>query len=81
MTTRSKGEGSIFKVKGSRFYWIAYYSGGTRRYEGTKSESKTVAKNLLRDRLGDIGKGIVVTPTMGKLTLGAGLKAVINDSG
>jgi integrase len=70
---------TIFKPKGSRFYWIAYVSGGKRHYEGTKSEKKGDAQTLLTDRLGDVGKGIAVTPKMGKKTLAQGLKAVIND--
>jgi hypothetical protein len=37
---RAKGTGTIFRPKGSRFYWIAYVSGGKRRFEGTKSERK-----------------------------------------
>lgn len=76
---RAKGTGTIFKPKGSRFYWIAYVSGGKRHYEGTKSERKQDAQALLTDRLGDVGKGINVTPKMGRKTLGDGLKAVVDD--
>jgi integrase len=79
MTPRAKGTGSIFKPKGSRFYWIAYVSGGKRRFEGTKSERKSKAQSLLTSRLGDTERGIVVTPKVGKITLDAGLKGVIND--
>ena len=76
---RAKGTGTIFKPKGSRFYWIAYVSGGKRHFEGTKSEKKGDAQTLLTDRLGDVGKGIAVTPKMGRKTLGDGLKAVVNN--
>ncbi len=76
---RAKGTGSIFRPKGSSFYWIAYISGGKRRYESTKSALKGDAQNLLTDRLGAVQRGIVVMPKMGKVTLGAGLKAVIDD--
>ena len=77
--SRAKGTGSIFIPKGSRFYWVAYMSGGKRRYESTKSEVKKVAQDLLTSRLGDVGRGIVVTPQVGKITIGKGLKAVVND--
>lgn len=77
--SRAKGTGSIFKPKGSRFYWIAYHSGGKRHFEPTKSEKKGDAQTLLTDRLGDTGKGIVVTPKMGRITLGDGLTAVVNN--
>lgn len=79
MTLRAKGTGSIFIPKGSRFYWVAYMSGGKRRYESTKSTVKKVAQDLLTSRLGDVGRGIIVTPKVGRITLAAGLKAVTND--
>ena len=77
--SRAKGTGGIFKPKGSRFWWINYVSGGKRHFEGTKSEKKSDAQTLLTDRLGDTGKGIAVSPKMGRLTLGDGLKTVINN--
>lgn len=76
---RPKGTGSIFKPKGSRFYWIAYMSGGKRNYESTKSTVERVAQDLLTSRMGDTQRGIVVTPKLGKIKLGDGLKAVTND--
>src|SRR4051812_22913585 len=76
---RGKGTGSIFKPKGSRFYWIAYVSGGKRHFEGTKTEVKGEAQTLLTDRLGDVGKGIPVTPKLGKKTLDEGLQSVVDD--
>lgn len=54
-------------------------SGGKRHFESTKSERKGDAQTLLTDRLGDTQKGIVVTPKLGRKTLAAGLKAVIDD--
>ncbi len=76
---RAKGTGSIFKPKGSSFYWIAYVSGGKRRYESTKSARKGDAQGLLTERLGLAQKGVIVTAKIGKLPLGAGLKAVVDD--
>jgi integrase len=76
---RAKGTGTIFKPKGSRYYWIAYVSGDKRRFEGTKSERKKDAQDLLTSRLGDVGRGIAVTPKMGRKTLDDGLRAVVND--
>jgi hypothetical protein len=38
-----------------RFYWVAYVSGGKRRFEGTKSERKIDAQELLTQRLGEAG--------------------------
>ncbi len=76
---RAKGTGSIFRPKGSRFWWIGYTSNGKRYVESTKSEKKSDAQTLLTSRLGDSGRGMVVTPKMGKITLGEGLKAVYSD--
>ncbi len=76
---RARGTGSIFKPKGSSFYWVAYLSGGKRRYESTRSTRKGDAQALLTDRLGAVQRGVVVTPKMGKITLGHGLQAVVND--
>ena len=79
MKPRAKGTGSIFKPKGSRFYWVAYVSGGKRHFESTRSERKGDAQELLTSKLGDTQRGIVVTPKMGKITLGVGLKAVVDN--
>lgn len=76
---RGKGTGTIFKPKGSKFYWIGYFSGGKRHYESTKSTRKEDAQALLTQRLGDIGKGLPVTPKLGKLIVGDALNAVISD--
>src|SRR5215203_1099663 len=76
---RTRGTGGIFKPKGSRFFWIKYVSGGKTRYESTKSERVTDARNLLTSRLGDVSRGIAVTPQMGKLTLRDGLANVETD--
>lgn len=76
---RAKGTGSIFKPKGSSYWWVAYVSGGKRRYESTKSTRKQDAQNLLTDRLGAVQKGIAITPRVGRITIGEALKAVVND--
>ncbi len=79
MRIRAKGTGCIFKPAGSRFYWIAYVSGRKRHFESSRSKRKSDAQELLTSRLGDISHGIAVTPKMGRITVGAGLKAVVDD--
>ena len=76
---RGRDTGSIYKPKGSRFWWVAYKSGDKRHFESTKSEKKGDAQALLTSRLGDTQRGIVVTPKMGKKTLRDGLQAVVDD--
>ena len=41
--SRAKGTGTIFKPKGSRFYWVAYISGGN-------DTSKVRSLNVSRTR-------------------------------
>jgi integrase len=79
MKSRARGTGSIFKPKGSRFYWVAYMSGGKRRFESSESIRKDDAQKLLTRRLGKVAEGVVVTPQIGRITIGKGLEGVIND--
>lgn len=74
---RGKGTGSVYKPKGTSFYWVAYWSGGKRHFESSKSTRKKDAQDILADRTSDTRKGLVVTPKMGKITLRDGLKAVV----
>jgi len=75
---RAKGTGCIFKPKSSKYWYIAYMSGGKRRYESAKSVLKSDAQRLLSQRVGDTARGVVVTPQVGKLSMWDGLKAVID---
>src|SRR5687768_5305837 len=79
MKRRANTDGTIYKPKGSRFWWIAYHSGGKRHFESSKSEKKGVATDLLNQRVGHIRQGVVVTPKVGKLTVKQGLQAVLDD--
>src|SRR6266576_934085 len=59
---RVRGTGGIFKKKDSRFLYISYYDvNGELQQESTKSESRTVAENLLRDRLSTVEQGLPVS--------------------
>jgi hypothetical protein len=74
-----RGAGTIFKPRKSRYWWVSYSVGGKRHYESSESEKKSDAQELLTSRLGDAGKGIAVSPKIGKITLREGLHAVITD--
>jgi integrase len=76
---RPKGTGCIYTPNGSRYLWIKYKSGGKVRAESSKSTEWSVAQDLLSSRLGDVSRGIVVTPKAGRIKLWEGLKAVIDD--
>lgn len=51
---RRHGEGSLFKRKGSPYWYMAYRIDGRQRQVSTKTEDKAVADKLLHDRIGEI---------------------------
>jgi integrase len=56
---RVAGTGGVFQRHDSRFLYISYRDvSGKLRQESTKSESRKVAENLLRDRLGHVERGL-----------------------
>jgi integrase len=62
---RARGTGSIFKMKGSRFWWIKYYNAdGKPIRESGRYEVKGVAVELLKTRFKEMGLGI--DPEAGK---------------
>src|SRR6185312_8281622 len=86
---RERGSGSVFKPKfkdrktGIRRvcpnFRIAYYRDGKRFVENTHSDKITVAKELLRKRLGAISLGEFVPPTNEKLLTGELMEALFRD--
>ena len=58
---RPRGTGSIFKPRGGKFFYIAYYpvsGSGFQKTESSGSTLKTVAQEMLRDRLDKIRHGL-----------------------
>src|SRR5579862_3307762 len=51
-------------------WWIKYYRDGIPMRESTESDKESVAKNLLRQREGDISRGVPVTPQTNRATVG-----------
>ena len=55
---RERGQGSIGKVSGSRFFYIWYYDNAGRQHrESTRSELRSVAQEMLNQRLAAMGRG------------------------
>src|SRR5271163_4842710 len=55
---RERGQGSIGNVPGSRFLYIWYYdNAGKQHRESTKSTLRSVAQEMLNQRLAAIGRG------------------------
>lgn len=76
---RTKGSGSVFRTPKSKYWYIAYTSGGKRHFESSESERKSDAIARLNNRLGDIEKGVIVSPALGKVTVREGLQMVLDD--
>lgn len=46
-----RGMGSVYRVAGSRFFWIQYWHQGVRRRESTGRETFTAARDVLKRKL------------------------------
>ena len=82
---RKRGEGRCFQYKNadgtlkSPFWYIKFYAGGKPQVENTRTTRETEARKILRQRLGQVDSGIVVTPKVGKVRMKDGLDAVLAD--
>ena len=66
MTKRTRGSGSL--LKRGRFWWIRYSVDGRRCDESSRSEKKTDAVKLLRQRLTEVDEGRYQGPQATRLT-------------
>lgn len=60
-------------------WWIKYYRNGIPMRESSGSEKETVAKNLLKQREGDIQRGLPITPRTNRATFDELMTDAIND--
>ena len=72
-----RGLGRIYK-RGS-VWWIAYYHRGKEHRESTESDRESQAKKLLKKRLGEIGRGILIGPVEGKVRFDDLAQGLITD--
>jgi integrase len=56
-----------------RIWWIRYYRDGRRFEESAKTDKYEKARDLLRDREGDIAKGVPFSPAMARLKFDAAM--------
>ena len=61
-----KGMGRVFRR--GPVYWVAYYHRGKEFRESSGSESEAKARNLLKKRIGEIGRGRLIGPVEEKVT-------------
>jgi integrase len=55
------------KFKRGNVWWVSYYHNGQEIRESTGSENESAAKDLLKKRLGEIGKGRLIGPKAEKV--------------
>ena len=65
--------------KRGNVWWIRYYRSGRRIEESAETGKWEVARDLLRDREGEISKGVPITPHSIKLTFDDAVKDVQAD--
>jgi hypothetical protein len=65
--------------KRGAFYQIRYYRNGQRIEESTGLTKYNEARTLLKDREGDISKGVPITATSTRLTFDDAVKDVVTD--
>jgi site-specific recombinase XerD len=64
---RPKGEGSLLKIKGCRFWYAQYVHNGKQVRVSTRTESKMKALGALRRLMGDRDRGLASLPEAQKL--------------
>jgi integrase len=69
--------GSIYRRGG--VLWIKYYRNGIPMRESAETDKESVAKNLLKQREGDIVRGVPITPKTNRVTLDELATDVVND--
>lgn len=65
--------------KRGNIWWIRYYRNGQRHEESSHSTKKTVALDLLRDREGDVAKGLPISARVARLRFEDAIADVIAD--
>lgn len=65
--------------KRGKIWWIRYYRNNKRYEESSGSAKESDARTLLKQREGDIAKGVPVTPTVGRIRFEEAVVDLVND--
>lgn len=65
--------------KRGEVYWIRYYRDGRRFEESAKSDMWETARDLLRQREGDVAKGVAISPKIGRVRFEEASKDLLTD--
>jgi hypothetical protein len=76
---RTHGTGGVFRVKGSRFFWISYRLNGKYVPESSGKKKKKEAKAVLKDRMAKVYGGNFLGPEIDRMTVAELFPAVLTD--
>lgn len=71
--------GNVYSRKGTKKLWIKYLQHGRIVRESTGTDNIVKARRMLRDREGDVVKGVPVNPNVGKITFDEAATDMLND--
>ena len=71
--------GSVFRQAGRKNWMIKYYRDGRAIVESSRTDDKTDAKRLLRQREADLDRGLPLGPTVGRIRFTEAAADVLND--
>ena len=71
--------GSLYRRPKSKFWWLKYRQNGRTLQESAGTTNKNVAREMLREREGDIAKGVQINLKAKRLTFDDAAKDLIND--
>lgn len=57
---RTRGSGGVIKLQNSKYLYISYYQDGKQHRESAHTASKSVAEEMLRSRLAQVGNNVPV---------------------
>ncbi len=66
-------------LKRGRIWWIRYYRNGKREEESARTQVKEEARDLMRQREGDIAKGVPISAKVGRLRFEDAAADLLND--
>jgi hypothetical protein len=71
--------GNVYSRKGTKKLWIKYLQHGRVIRESAGTDNIVKARRILRDREGDVVKGVPVNPNVGKITFDEAAADLLND--
>ena len=71
--------GSVYSRRATKFLWIKYLQHGRVIRESTQTDNIVKARRILRDREGDVEKGVPISPDVGRITFDDAAVDLLND--